>query len=255
MALPIEDIWGRVLPAIYVLEPDDVHVWRASLDWSPVQFQAFYDVLALDEQQKADRFHFAADRLRYVTGRGLLRTMLARCTGMNAAHLRFEYGAFGKPHLTPDSVKVPLQFNVSHSGDLILIALTLGRALGVDVEGVRDDLEADRIAASFFSRHEQEALRSLPAHLRSGAFFDCWTRKEAYIKAIGNGLSIPLQQFDVCVLPEPKSGLLATRPDPAEAHRWEIRALPVGSRYRAAVAVEGRGAQFTMFDWSGQASG
>jgi 4'-phosphopantetheinyl transferase len=244
-----------VLPAVYVLQPDDVHVWRASLDWSPGQFQAFYDLLSPDEQTKADRFHFAADRLRYVTGRGLLRTILARCTGIDAAHLRFEYGEFGKPHLLPGSAKLPLQFNVSHSGDLVLIALTLDRVLGVDVESVRDDVNADRIAASFFSSHEQKALRSLPAHLRPGAFFDCWTRKEAFIKAVGGGLSIPLQQFDVCLLPETKTGLLATRPDPVEAHRWEIRALPVDRRYRAAIAVEGRGTQLTIFDWSGMASG
>jgi 4'-phosphopantetheinyl transferase len=255
MALPVEEIGCCVLPVIYALQPDGVHVWRISLDWSPVQVQAFYDVLSPDEQKKADRFHFAADRLRYVTGRGVLRTMLARCTGLDAAHLSFEYGAFGKPSLAPGSINMPLQFNVSHSGELVLIALTLGRVVGVDVEAVRDNLDMDRIAASFFSPHEQKALRSLPEHSRSGAFFDCWARKEAFIKAIGGGLSIPLQQFDVCLSPEPETGLLATRPDPNEALRWDIRALPIDPRYRAAVAIEGKGGQLTMFDWSGMASG
>jgi 4'-phosphopantetheinyl transferase len=127
--------------------------------------------------------------------------------------------------------------------------LTIGRAIGVDVEKVRSDLEADRIAARFFSPSERRALQSVPEHLRLGAFFDCWTRKEAYIKAIGGGLSLPLDQFDVSFRPGDPARLLATRPEPAEAGRWAIRALDMGADYRAAVAVEGADWRLEIWDW------
>jgi 4'-phosphopantetheinyl transferase len=242
--------------ADYVLPQDEVHIWRVGLDWSPVRMRAFNAILSSDEQQRAERFHFAVDRVRYVVGRGALRTILARCMNVNAAdRLRFEYGAFGKPQLAGGSAEIPLQFNLSHSGELILIALATGRAVGTDVERVREDVEVERIAASFFSPQEQRDLQSLPARLRVQAFFDCWTRKEAYIKAVGNGLSLPLDQFDVCFLPGQECRLLATRPDPAEARRWVIRALDVGPDYRAAAAVEGAGWQLKMWDWPANATG
>jgi 4'-phosphopantetheinyl transferase len=238
-----------------VLPAKAVQVWRVALDWRPAPVQALYEILSRDEQQRADRFHFAADRLRHVVGRGVLRTILARCTGIDAAQLSFAYGPFGKPRLSPCATERPLQFNVSHSGDLVLIALTLGRALGVDVECVRTDIAAEQIAASFFSTPEQEALASVPEHLRVGAFFDCWTRKEAYIKAVGDGLALPLHQFDVSLKPGEQPRLLATRPDPLEARRWSIQALDVGPLYRAAIAVEGDGWELRMRDWSSAEAG
>jgi 4'-phosphopantetheinyl transferase len=233
----------------YALRRDEVHIWRIALDWPPARLRALNAVLSIDEQQKADRFHFALDRTRHVVGRGVLRTILARCTRMKAEQLCFEYSTFGKPRLAAGSTEIPLQFNVSHSGDLVLIVLTIGRAVGIDVERTRTDLEVERIAASFFSPHETLALLSLPAQSRFHAFFDCWTRKEAYIKAVGDGLSLPLDQFDVCFLPGQEPRLLATRPDPTEAGRWVIQALDVGPHYRAAVAVEGAGWQLKMWDW------
>jgi 4'-phosphopantetheinyl transferase len=239
----------------YALRRDEVHIWRITLDWPPARLRALNAVLSTDEQQKADRFHFALDRTRHVVGRGVLRTILARCTSTKAEQLCFEYSTFGKPRLAAGSTEIPLQFNVSHSSDLILIVLTIGRAVGIDVERTRTDLDVERIAASFFSPHERLALLSLPAQSRFDAFFDCWTRKEAYIKAVGDGLSLPLDQFDVCFLPGQEPRLLATRPDPAEARRWVIQALDVGPCYRAAVAVEGAGWQLKMWDWPVNATG
>jgi 4'-phosphopantetheinyl transferase len=232
----------------YGLPRDEVHVWRIILDWPAERVNAMNAVLSLDEQQKADRFHFEQDRTRHVVGRGVLRSILARCMKTEAERLRFEYNKFGKPRLA-DGPTQPLQFNVSHSGDLVLIALTIERAVGIDVERTRNDLEVERIAASYFSLHERRTLHSLPAHQRRDAFFDCWTRKEAYIKAIGDGLSLPLDQFDVCFLPGQEPRLLATRPDPAEAGRWVFRALDLGPDYKAAVAVEGAGWQLRTWEW------
>jgi 4'-phosphopantetheinyl transferase len=239
----------------YALGRDEVHVWRVPLDWPPTRIRALNAVLSIDEKQKADRYHFAVDRARHVVGRGVLRTILAQCMRTDAERLCFEYSAFGKPRLAAGSTEIPLQFNVSHSGELVLIVLTMGRAVGIDVERMRTDLEVERIAASFFSPQERLALQSLPAQLRFQAFFDCWTRKEAYIKAVGEGLTLPLDQFDVCFLPGQQPRLLATRPDPAEARRWVIQALDVGPCYRAAVAVEGAGWQLKMWDWPVNATG
>jgi 4'-phosphopantetheinyl transferase len=236
-------------PCDYSVAADEVHVWRIALDWPPARIEAMTSLLSADERQKAGRFHFAQDRVRSIVGRGVLRTLLARWAKTEPKQLRFEYGSFGKPCLAGNFSDVPLQFNISHSGDLVLIALTVGRAIGVDVERVRNDLEADQIAARFFSPYERQALRSVPEHLRFGAFFDCWTRKEAYIKAIGGGFSLPLDQFDVSLTPGEPARLLATRPDAAEAGRWAIQPLDVGADYRAAVAVEGAGWRIEMRDW------
>jgi 4'-phosphopantetheinyl transferase len=245
----MDEINGWPAPRDYALSRNEVHVWRVPLDWSPARLRKFRAVLSADEQEKADRFHFALDRMRHLVGRGVLRTILARCTKVSAERLCFEYSPSGKPHLANGSKDAPLQFNVSHSGELILIALTIGRAVGVDVERLRTDIEAERIAASFFSPHERLALRSVPAHLRVDAFFDCWTRKEAYIKAAGHGLSLPLDQFDVSFAPGQEPALLATRPDADEARRWSIQAVNVGPDYRGAVAVEGAGWQLKTWDW------
>jgi len=237
------------VPHDYSVAADEVHVWRIALDWPPARIEAMTSLLSPDERQKADRFRFAQDRVRSVVGRGVLRTLLARCAKTEPRELCFEYGSFGKPCLAGNFSDRPLQFNVSHSGDLALIALTVDRVIGCDVERVRNDLEADQIAARFFSPYERRALRSVPEHLRFGAFFDCWTRKEAYIKAIGGGLSLPLDQFDVSLTPGEPARLLATRPDAAEAGRWTIQALDMGADYRAAVAVEGAGWQIKMRNW------
>jgi len=246
------DSWP--LPPDYVLSRDEVHVWRVPLDWSPANQPRFTALLSADEREKADRFHFALDRMRHVIGRGVLRTLLASHMNIRPEQLCFEYGPSGKPRLRSGPLEAAPQFNLSHSGDLILIALTIGRAVGIDVERVRDDIEAERIAASFFSPHEMQAFRTVPTHLRYQAFFDCWTRKEAYIKAVGHGLSLPLDQFDVCFLPGEEPSLLATRPNADEARRWVIRAVDAGPDYRAAVAVEGVGWQLKVWDWRANAA-
>ena len=190
----------------YRLPRNEVHVWRIPLGVDAAQILGMKAILAIDEQQRAARFRAPLDRTAYVIGRGVLRLIVAQCIGISAERLRFEYNQFGKPYLADASSKIPLQFNVSHSGRLVLIALARGRAVGIDVEQTQDGFEMEPIA--------QLVLQSLPAHLRRDAFFACWTRKEAYIKAVGNGLSLPLNQFDVCILPGKPACLLSTRPIP-----------------------------------------
>ncbi|MBO0766892.1 MAG: 4'-phosphopantetheinyl transferase superfamily protein [Hyphomicrobiaceae bacterium] len=224
-----------------------VHVWRARLDWPDASAVALEPILSGDERERIARLHFQRDRRRSLISRGLLRTLLGRYLDMPPEALAFGYSPYGKPALAvPDT---PLRFNVSHSGELLLIAVTLERALGVDVEEIRRDMEVLEIAARFFSPSERDRLASVPEVLRHDAFFDCWTRKEAYIKAKGDGLSLPLDQFDVAFGPGLPARLLATRPDQAEARRWWLRELDVAEGYKAALAVEGAGLTLACWDW------
>jgi 4'-phosphopantetheinyl transferase len=198
-------------------------------------------ILSPDERQRAKRYRFQVDSERHIVGRALLRIILGRILHTKPENLFFRHNEFGKPLLLDALNKHSLQFNVSHSGDLILVALAAGRQIGVDVERVRDDMEPEAMARRFFSSREKADIAALPARQRRDAFFRCWTRKEAFIKAKGEGLSLPLDQFDVSVNPAQPAILLATRPDPVEASRWVIQDLKVAAGHTASVAVEGTG--------------
>jgi 4'-phosphopantetheinyl transferase len=205
------------------------------------------EILSSDEQERAAKFHFEADRRRYVVGRSTLRMLVGQCLGRPADRLRFDYGDAGKPSVAA-SVPPPLQFNVSHSGQVVLIALARGRAIGIDVEQIRTNVAVDQIAAQFFSPNESKGLSLLAADSQCDAFFTVWTRKEAYLKAKGAGLSLPLDQFEVSLSAD-QPRLLATRHDPAEATRWTLRDLDVEHGYRAAMAVEGSDWTLRCWNW------
>jgi 4'-phosphopantetheinyl transferase len=168
--------------------------------------------------------------------------------------VQFQYNEFGKP-LLAGGLHPPVQFNVSHSGDLVLVALSRGRAVGVDVEYMRMDIATEEIAARFFSAAECSALATVAPALRYAAFFACWTRKEAYLKARGDGLSLVLSQFDVSLLPGDEARLLATRHDATEVHRWNLRALDGGDGYQAALAVEGGSWKLKCWNWQAASIG
>lgn len=237
-------------PAALSLSLNTVHVWRARLDVSSDVVTLLERTLAPDETRRADRFHFERDRLHFVVARGVLRLLLGRYLDCSPAGLPFRYGPYGKPELAPREVAGRVQFNMSHSGGLALFAIAEERQVGVDVEFIRAELATDGIAKRFFSAHEAATLQSLPPDLRLAAFFHCWTRKEAYIKATGKGLSIPLDQFDVSLSPFEPARLLATRWNPGEADRWSLHTVPAGSNYIAALAVEGHGCHLEHWEWS-----
>jgi 4'-phosphopantetheinyl transferase len=154
-------------------------------------------MLSHDEIARAERFHFERDRRRFVVGRGLLRAILGRYMGIESERLRFRYGEYGKPYLAEEYGGKALQFNVAHSQDMALYAIARDREVGVDIEYIRPFPNLMQIAEQFFSARENIALQAVPEHLKDEAFFTCWTRKEAYIKARGDGLSLPLDRFDV----------------------------------------------------------
>lgn len=231
------------------LADDEVHVWRFSLDLETPRVQSLQRTLASDEQARANRFHFRRDRDRFIVARGLLRVVLARYLDTNPGQLRFCHNSYGKPSLVSIDGQDTLNFNVSHSQELGLYAITRNRRIGVDLEYIRTDFACEQVAERFFSSRERATLRSLAPRLKHQAFFTCWTRKEAYIKARGEGLSLPLDQFDVSLAPGGPAALLNTRGDPQEANRWSLRELKPGPGYVAALAVEGQGWQLRFWQW------
>lgn len=226
-----------------------VHVWRVSLDESPSQVALFQSTLDDDERSRAARFYFSRDRERFIVARGVLRELLGRYLDRSPKSLSFSYSTHGKPALASESGEDAICFNLSHSHGAALYAVARGRELGVDLEFIRCDLEAEQIAERFFSQSEIVALRALPLALRKYAFFLCWTRKEAYIKARGEGLSMPLDQFDVSLIPGEPAVLLSTQPDPGEALNWSLRNLTPVSGYAAALAIKGRDWTLSCWQW------
>jgi 4'-phosphopantetheinyl transferase len=226
-----------------------VHVWRAALDVSPETLGRLAGHLAEEERARAARFVFPRDRDRFIVARGVLREILGRYLELPPTEVRFFYGESGKPELAPDLSGSRLRFNLAHSRDLALYAFTRGQEVGVDVEFVRPELATEEIAERFFSQREAAALRALPPSEQPRAFFRCWTRKEAYIKARGKGLSIPLGTFEVSLAPGQPARLRAVRDDPPEAARWSLCDIPAGLDYQAALAIEGETPEVLLFDW------
>jgi 4'-phosphopantetheinyl transferase len=233
------------------LTTDDVHVWRFALDLDTALLARLRETLAEEECRRADRFHFEKDRRHFLAGRGGLRFLLGAYLGRRPEEVRFVYGNQGKPRLADEDNTDSLRFNLTHSHGLALLAVTRGREIGVDVERLRDmERDGEGLAERFFSPRETAELRALPPELRREAFFHCWTRKEAYIKAKGQGLSLPLDQFDVSLHPD-EAALLATRFDPDDAQRWSMQSLRPSAEYVAALVVEGHEWRLWCGDWAG----
>lgn len=224
------------------LETGTVHVWRISLDQPFESDQHFRRMLEPDEINRASRFHFEKHRNHFIVARGFLRSVVARYLEMRPEALRFSYGAYGKPALASEHL---LRFNLSHSHEVALLAVTLDAELGVDVEHIRADFASEEIARRFFSRAEVEVFNALPQEEQVAAFFRCWTRKEAYIKAIGKGLSQALDAFDVTLAPDAAPALLRASDD--DASRWLLRNVDVGEGYAGALAVERPVAEVRFF--------
>ncbi|MDF1856192.1 4'-phosphopantetheinyl transferase superfamily protein [Pseudooceanicola sp.] len=209
-----------------------IHIWPLTGDDAHVERMA--TLLSADESARAARFVFERDRRAHILARGRLRQVLADAMGKTPHDLTFAYGAHGKPAL-PDG----LEFNLSHSDGLACLALHPEVELGVDIEAFRE-IE-DGVAERFFSSREYADLSALPAAHWSAGFFRCWTRKEAVVKAIGDGLSIPLDAFDVTLTPGVPPRM--TRLDPARGSLadWTLAHFDLGPGMVGALAVRARG--------------
>ncbi|MGH7504676.1 MAG: 4'-phosphopantetheinyl transferase family protein [Longimicrobiales bacterium] len=232
------------------LEPDHVHVWRARLDQPAPMIAALADVLSEDERARAARFRADSHRDRFIVCRAAQRDILGAYAGIAPESIAFEYSAHGKPSLDIGAEHARgIRFNTSNSSDLAVFAVAVGRELGIDVEAERTIADVLSLARRFFSPVEFEALSAIPAESMHRAFLTCWTRKEAFVKAVGLGVSMPLDRFDVPVRPQDPAALLCTRPDASVAGRWSMHSLNVGPGYVGTVVIEGTIDALHLLDW------
>lgn len=232
----------------FTLKADEVEVWQVGLQQPTATIDHLHTLLNGEERQRAARFHFPADQRRYIVGRGTLRVLLGHYLQTPPAQLTFAYNAYGKPEVAGTAERLPLHFNLSHSGEHALYAIAQQRVVGIDIEWMRTNIEYLDLARHVFSPYEQAILTALPRTEQLAAFYRGWTRKEAFIKARGMGLSLPLDQFDVTLQADVPPQLLATRDDPAEAGRWRLCDLPCPAGYAAALVVAGQDWHTTVWD-------
>ncbi len=254
---------------------DHVQVWSVDLVCPPEVTASLGATLTADEHARAERYRFERDRRRYVVARAALRSILGRCLGLDPARVVFSYSAAGKPELDSTAASVAdgggqtvagasggtavrasasssaaLRFNVSHAHERALVAVGVGRRIGVDVEWIRPLEHLDGMARRFFAEGERDDLDSLSGAQRLEAFYTCWTRKEAYLKGTGEGIAAPLDRFRVALLPGEPARLLETVDDPAEADRWRLADVPCPDGYVGALAVEGHDWRLVHQSWS-----
>jgi 4'-phosphopantetheinyl transferase len=234
-------------PTNLTLADDEVHLWLHLLQANATQINAVFNLLSVDEQARANRFYFDKDRHRYVLARSGLRCILSRYLSVEPKLLKFRYSPTGKPFLGDRFANARLCFNLSHTQQVAIYAVARNREVGVDIEQIQPSRDWEGIATRFFTPQENEMLQQLAPDLRLQGFFNAWTRKEAVLKAIGQGLTIPLHQLTVSLAPGEPARLLQTDWNPAELNRWSIRDLEVGTDYAAAVVAAGQ--QWRIRQW------
>lgn len=236
------------------LPAGEVHVWGVDISVLPATTSELEARLVGEERERARAFKVAGARRRFVVGRVVLRNLLGGYLGVPADHVAFRFGAHGKPALEHRDDR-ELTFNLTHSHELVLVALTRSDRIGVDVERIVEDRKVERTARRFFSSAEVEELTALSASARERAFFRCWTLKEAFLKADGAGLSRPLGSFDVSVRPDTPAELRRVESDSSAPERWHMEVLPVGPGYAGALAVEAISPRTRLWRWLGEPGG
>jgi 4'-phosphopantetheinyl transferase len=246
----VADDWN-LSPDNIELGADEAHVWRVSLDQDAKVIADLAALLSQDERQRAMRYHRAIDRDRFIAGRGILRKIISTYLELSPGELQFTYNKYGKPAISDNQNDRDLNFNLSHSGELALYAVTRGRVIGIDIEYIRKDFATLEIAEHFFSKDEVRSLRAAPTDRRTEAFFNCWSRKESYIKAIGMGVSYPLDGFTVSLAPNVAPTLLKVDADEREPSRWQMYELKAGEVYAASLIVENPPIILKQWQWIG----
>jgi 4'-phosphopantetheinyl transferase len=236
MIPPIEE-W-KPSPVDYGLGWHAVHVWRAFFQPALVCSRRFTESLSEEEIAKARRFVRPLDRERYIFAHALLRSILGAYVGCPPRQLILEKDQYGKPFLISGNSGRDIQFNLSHSGDIALVAVARGARVGIDVEWMRSVPDARQIVNSLFSIGERELLSPLSPPDFDKEFFDYWTSKEAFIKGIGKGLSYALDKFSVILTKGESHGLIRVHDSPTDDCRWKIVRTPPAPGYSGALAVE-----------------
>ncbi|MGA2031846.1 MAG: 4'-phosphopantetheinyl transferase superfamily protein [Thermoguttaceae bacterium] len=234
-------------PTSFRLSPGEIHLWCTLLDLPPEATRQLASVLSEDERDRAARFGRELLRTRFVAARGTLRSLLGRCLGAPAEEIQICYGGHGKPALAAPWDAAGIHFNMAHSRNLAVFALSGGLDLGVDVEWVRPMRNMWQLVERYFSPQEQQQWRQMDDAQRQIAFFRGWTRKEAWLKGLGTGLTFPLEDFTVS-LDEP-ARLLAIRGDADQAARWWLESGVPAENALAAVACLGRPTAVARWAW------
>lgn len=227
--------WSAAPDSVQLPASGELHGYLLTLDQPPECVQALHRLLAADEQQRAAHFYTQMLQSRFIVGRGMLRWLLGEYLNQPPQAIQLTYGERGKPAL-PDH---PLQFNLAHSEGLALYGFMQSSTLGVDLEAVHPLPDMELVARSHFSPVERHDLFSLPATEQTTAFYRCWTRKEAYIKAESSGLYLPLDSFDVTLLPDDPVRIRRIGTDPHPDRRWSLLHLPISPEFQAAAACSG----------------
>jgi 4'-phosphopantetheinyl transferase len=231
------------------LSPSEVHLWRIRLDRPPAVIAQLAECLSPEEHRRAERFLRDEDRQRFIVSHAALRVILGQYLGVPPGRVAMVVAAGGKPSLAPSPNLPPLDFNLSHSGDLALVGLALDRRIGVDVEHWRPLVDAENIIKRYFAPGERARWQALPDHERLTAFYLGWTRKEAYLKARGVGLSAGLDQFEVSLAPGESTRLVESGDTEESAARWQVYDISPGQGYSAACAIEGEIEKASLYDW------
>ena len=246
-----ETIQWAACSSVPQLAGGDIHVWAAPLNIASGRLERFAATLSSDENERAGRFRFERHRRRFIAGRSILREVLGQYVQAKPAALRFTYSNNGKPSLAADSTNAPVHFNLAHSDDLLLIAVTRIGEIGVDVERIRSIKEMDELVARFFSVRETEAFQKVPPDEKPGAFFNLWTRKEALLKATGEGITRSLSLVEVSFLPGELARLLAISGDASKAVQWKLRELSPAPGFTGAFAVQAEDISLRCVRWGG----
>lgn len=226
------------------LKPGAVHIWKANI--ASLQNLDFNSILSITEMDRAARYRFMQDRRRFIISRGILRILLGRYLSVPSGKIEFNFSKLGKPGLTAHE---KLHFNLAHAKDMAIFGFTLFHDLGVDIEFHNPDIEVREIAQRFFSQKEEKELLTLAAKLQIEAFYRCWTRKESFIKALGGGLSIPLDRFSVSLLADIPPAILTLDLKGMEAEEWSIIDCSPDGHYSAAAAVKCTNPKFEVYDF------
>lgn len=237
--------WQPTTPG-RLIHPNEVHVWRAPLDLSKPPPENLLGTLSADELSRASRFRFEKDQRRFIGARGILRQILGAYLQKPPHSLQFHYSNNGKPVLATNDT---LQFNLSHSDNMVLYAITHNRNIGIDLERIREDIEIEQIASRFFSEAEIVSMQQLTESKRNELFFQYWTRKEALIKATGVGLLFPIETFDVSGVNGSKLSPIPLPNDHGEKPQWYGQDLLPGPGYTAAIVVEGGDCGFSYWEY------
>ena len=226
-----------------------VTVWKINLQHLNPDQSSYNRFLSDQELEKSKRFYFEKDQRRYVQSHAILRMILGEILGVSPITLQFISNRFGKPYISSQHGYSELFFNLSHSQSGVVIAVSQGIECGVDIEYQRDVFPSREIAEHFFSKVEIRSLLALPPEQQKEGFFNCWTRKEAFIKAKGQGLTIPLDSFDVSLVPGEAARLLQSRLEPDDSERWSLVHLDTWNQYSSALCAQSKNISYVIEEW------